>query len=157
MSFFIEDCGGVHDLPDKSEFAFLDGLPMDVPSDTAPQSDWLFYERWCVWEMIRTGRAPRDCSYCGRANVYFGGNNCVGYPCLQGRREQAEERAHRPLGEQRPNPPKKHRTGDQSTRQAWFSKQIAGSRAVDAMAVGPDERDRAQRKLGGGRSLRLPQ
>ena len=147
MSFFLEDCGGVHDLPPDNEWEHLDGMPLPAPSETDPEQDWLAYERYCVWKMMRGGMKPMDCSYCGRRNVWFGSNNCVGIPCLKLRREQAEERAHRPLGEQRPNPPKRRRTGDQTKRQAWFGQRAAVSRAVDVMAVGPDQRDRAQRNL----------
>ena len=147
VSFFLEDCGGVHDLPPDNEWEHLDGMPLPAPSETSPEKDWLEYERYCVWKMMRGGMKPMDCSYCGRRNVWFGSNNCVGIPCLKLRREQAEERAHRPLGEQRPNPPKRRRTGDQTKRQAWFGQRAAVSRAVDVMAVGPDQRDRAQRNL----------
>jgi len=134
--------GGVIDVPPEDEFAHLDGQAMDKPDDSAPESDWVLYERWCCWFFVHKRELrPRDCNFCGRRNVYFGGSTCVGIGCLKKRTPEAQERASRPPGQAA----KRRRTGDQSKRERWMGTIHANKRTIDAMALGPEERDKAKR------------
>ena len=84
-----------------------------------------------------------DNSFCSRRNVYFGSGNCVGIGCLKARRGPAAARASHPPGKQHST--KRKRTGDQTSRNVWMGKAIARKRAVDAMALGGEEREKADR------------